>query len=167
MQHHVIKKITAVYGEYVRLQGYPEKKKTPKWQENTLEPFLVEIKGVLYIFCRDQKRLKRLENFYGVKMTEEEHAFVNDQLGPRLMLCTTEVCRSGKPQLFVFCTTWVFVPTRGGWGSSRLGQSPKFCKKRKNCGSPPYHKMQYLDNTSSPFDIIQGLVKDSREEKQT
>lgn len=93
MQHRVIKKIKNLYDEYFHLKRVAKKKQTPAWQENTLEPFLVKIKACLDIFCRDALRLKRLEGFYGVKMTEEEKKFVADQLGPRLMLCTTEVCR--------------------------------------------------------------------------
>ena len=89
----MIKKIKAVYAEYTRLKGYPKKKQTPTWLENTLQPFLAEITACLDIFCRDIGRLRRLESYYGVKMTEEEQTFVTDQLGPRLMLCTTEVDR--------------------------------------------------------------------------
>ena len=50
-----------------------------------------EIKTCLDISCKDQVALRRQEKHYGVRMTEEEHLFLADQLGPRKMLCTTEV----------------------------------------------------------------------------
>ena len=45
------------------------------------------------ISCKDKVALRKLESFYGVKMTEVEEKFLTDQLRPRLMLCTTEVDR--------------------------------------------------------------------------
>ena len=54
-------------------------------------PFVEEIKTCLDISCKDQAALRRQEKLFGVKMTEEEHQFLADQLGPRKMLCTTEV----------------------------------------------------------------------------
>ena len=93
MQRCVIKKVQDLYEDFSYLLNYPKKKKTGNWVANTLQPFLMKIETCLDIACTDPGALKKLEKFHGVKMTEEEEKFLEDQLGPRLMLCTTEVDR--------------------------------------------------------------------------
>ena len=89
----ISKKVMDLYEEFTALSHTSQKKRTPAWNSNRLQPFITKLQGGLDIFCRDQSALKKQERFHGVKMTEEETKFVEDQLGPRLMLCTTAVDR--------------------------------------------------------------------------
>ena len=93
LQRCVTKKIKDLYGDFTYYLNYPKKKQTENWVAKILQPFLMKIKTCLDIACKDPVALKKLEKFHGVKMTPEEHNFLEDQLGPRLMLCTTEVDR--------------------------------------------------------------------------
>lgn len=88
------KKVTDLHDEFTALSHTSQKKRTPVWISNKLQPFLIKIEGGLDILCRDQSALKKQEKFHGVKMTEEETKFVEDQLGPRQMFCTTAVDRA-------------------------------------------------------------------------
>lgn len=90
---HIIKKVAHLYDEFTALNHTAQKKRTQAWVSNKLQPFLLKIQGCLDIFCKDQLALTKQEKFHGVKMTEEEHRFLQDQMGPRLMLCTTAVDR--------------------------------------------------------------------------
>ena len=93
-QKNVINKVKALYEEFAYNLNYPKKKRTDKWVAKTLQPFLEKVLNCLDIACKDPAALKKLEKFHGVKMTPEEFKFLEDQLGPRVMLCTTEVDRS-------------------------------------------------------------------------
>ena len=88
------KKVMDLYEEFSALSRTSQSKRTKAWISNKLQPFLAKIKSALDIFCKDQLALKKQEKFHGVKMTEEEQRFMEDQMGSRLMLCTTEVDRS-------------------------------------------------------------------------
>ena len=90
---YINKKILALYDQFTALKMTSKQKQTPTWQENKLQPFLTSIKECLDISCKNEKAVKKLEKVYGVKMTKVEEQFLEDQLGPRLMLCTTEVDR--------------------------------------------------------------------------
>ena len=92
-QQYVMKKVKGLYGEFIYNLNYPKKKQTDNWVAKTLQPFLDKVMTCLDIACKDPAALKKLEKFYGVKMTPEELKFLEDQLGPRVMLCTTEVDR--------------------------------------------------------------------------
>ena len=93
VQVRVVKKIEDLYNDFFLLKNRHPSQQTPQWQANKLTPFLARLKTCLDISCKNVEALKKLEKFYGVKMTEQEHKFLEDQLGPRLMLCTTEVDR--------------------------------------------------------------------------
>ena len=93
IQVRVIKKILDLYTEYHSIKNVSKAKQTSSWREKTLQPFLVRIENCLDISCGDQAAIKKLEQHYKVKMTQVEQKFLCDQLGPRLMLCTTEVDR--------------------------------------------------------------------------
>ena len=90
---HISKKVANLYDEFTALSHTAQKKRTPTWVKNKLQPFFLKIEDCLDIFCRDQSALRKQEKFHGVKMTDEEHRFLEDQTGPRLMLCTTVVDR--------------------------------------------------------------------------
>ena len=83
-----------LYEEFISLSHTSQKKRNPPWVQNKLQPFLTKVQGCLDIFCRDQTALKKQEKLHGVKMTEEENKFLEDQLESRQMLCTTAVDRS-------------------------------------------------------------------------
>ena len=84
-------KIRGLLEEFTKLTHTSQQRRTDKWKEQTLTPFLAKLSLCLDISCKDQVALGRQEKYFGVKMTEEEHQFLADQLGPRKMLCTTEV----------------------------------------------------------------------------
>ena len=89
----ISKKVNDLYEEFIALSHTSQKKRTPAWISNKLQPLLNKIQGCLDIYCRDPSALKKQERFHSVKMSEEETKFVEDQLGSRLMLCTTAVDR--------------------------------------------------------------------------
>jgi hypothetical protein len=90
---YIVKKILRLYEEFFALKNVSKQKQTPSWKQSKLQPFLDRIDSCMDISCKDKVALRKLESFYGVKMTEVEEKFLADQLGPRLMLCTTEVDR--------------------------------------------------------------------------
>ena len=86
-------KIRGLHEEFTKLSHRSQEKRTDKWKETTLTPFLARIRCCLDISCKDQTALKRLENQHGVKMSAIEKEFLQDQLGERKMFCTSEVDR--------------------------------------------------------------------------
>ena len=93
LQVYIVKKVLSLYDDYYKLKAISKEKQTVTWQQNKLQPFLNSIQNCLDISCKDPVALGKQEKFHGVKMTEVEGEFLTDQLGPRLMLCTTEVDR--------------------------------------------------------------------------
>ena len=61
----------------------------------------MKIQSCLDIFCKDQLALRKQEKLHSVKVTKEEHRFLEDQMGSRLMLCTTAVdrCKTFKQNM--------------------------------------------------------------------
>ena len=96
LQRCIVKKILTLYNEFHNLINTPNQRRTSTWHEKILLPFVTKIQSCLDISCKDKVALRKQEKFHGVKMTENEEKFLNDQLGPRLMFCTTEVDRYKK-----------------------------------------------------------------------
>ena len=90
----MINKIKSLYDEFHRLTNTSQERRTEKWNQQKLTPFLDKLKICLDISCKDPVAIKKLEASHGVKMSPTEKEFLVDQLGPRKMFCTTEVERS-------------------------------------------------------------------------
>ena len=86
-------KIRGLYDEFCRLLNTHQSKRTEKWQQENLAPFLTKMHQCLDISCKDPAVLKRLEEHYRVKMSTMEEDFLADQLGDSKMICTTDVDR--------------------------------------------------------------------------
>lgn len=86
-------KIRGMYDEFSRLISTQQERRTGKWLEDYLNPFLGKLKLCLDISCKDPVAIKRMEKNYKVKMSSLEHDFLADQLNERKMICTTEVDR--------------------------------------------------------------------------
>ena len=65
-----------------------QKRQTEKWKQEYLLPFLDRIKKGMDISTYDQCFLAKQEKKYGVKMTQEDREYRDDQMfGPRKMYC--------------------------------------------------------------------------------
>ena len=85
--------IIKLYTAYRELEKTPYPRRTDKWKEK-VKAFYDRVSSTLFdIFTPDARRLKRLELFYGVKMTDEEYAFLEDQRHDRKMICEDQVDR--------------------------------------------------------------------------
>ena len=69
-QVHIVRKILKLYEKYFALKNMSKQKQSPSWQQNKLQPFLDRIDSCMDISCKDKLALRKLESFYGVKMTE-------------------------------------------------------------------------------------------------
>jgi hypothetical protein len=90
-KRHIVSKVSKLYEEFLTLTHTSQKKRTPAWKEKRLDPFLTKINSCFDISCKDSEARKRQEKFHGVSMSSVEYDFLQDQLGPRLMFCLTEV----------------------------------------------------------------------------
>lgn len=93
-KQHVVKKVLKLYEEYLSLSHTSQKKRTTGWNEKKLEPFSAKLSCCFNIYCTNPDGRKKLEQVFDVKMSKVEYDFVEDQLGPRLMFCLTEVEKS-------------------------------------------------------------------------
>ncbi len=90
---HVQGQIIKLYAEFEELKKTPYPRRTDKWKEK-VQVFHDRVSASLFdIFTPDSRRLKRLELFYGVKMTVEEYQFLEDQRHDRKMFCEDQVDR--------------------------------------------------------------------------
>ena len=89
VQNQIIK----LYTEFEELKKTPYPRRTDKWKDK-VKVFHDRVSTSLFdIFTPDARRLKRLELFYGVRMTEEEYEFLEDQRHHRKMICEDQVDR--------------------------------------------------------------------------
>ena len=93
-KRHIVSKVSKLYEEFLTLTHTSQKKRTPAWKEKRLDPFLTKINSCFDIPCKDSEARKRQEKFHGVSMSSVEYNFLQDQLGPRLKFCLTEVDKS-------------------------------------------------------------------------
>ena len=76
------------FQEFKLLKSKAKVKQTDNWKKGKLGPFLDKIKKGLDISTNDDKYLTKMEIVYGVKMTEEDKEFRDDQVsGSRKMYC--------------------------------------------------------------------------------
>ena len=84
-------KLTALYTEFNNLCQTRKERRNEKWKEE-VGKFCSRVSTACFnISCTDPVRIKHLESFYGVKMTQMEEDFLEDQLSERKMFCTTDV----------------------------------------------------------------------------
>ena len=89
---NVIAAVSRLYAEFKKLTSTMKVRQTPKWLENTLKPYLERVNGsLLDIATNDPVYKKKQEDIQGVKMTQAEHDFYEDQKGPRVMYCDSFV----------------------------------------------------------------------------
>ena len=53
-----------IYDEYAALVSTSKERRTEKWQEIKLGPFITKMKMCLDISCKDPEAIKKLEKFY-------------------------------------------------------------------------------------------------------
>ena len=88
---NIAPKIVKLYGEFMALVRTPMARRNDNWDTNKLNPFLMKARQCLNIACTDPIILRKQEKFYGVKMSEVERDFLEDQLTNREMFCTTDI----------------------------------------------------------------------------
>ena len=83
--HNQVQKL---FLEFKKLRSTPKVKQTETWRKERLMPFLEKIKKGINIGSSDQKYVMKMEEKYGVKMTEEDRVYMEDQVfGTRKMYC--------------------------------------------------------------------------------
>ena len=88
---NIAPKIVKLYGEFMALVRTPMARRHENWVTSKMNPFLMKTKQCLNIACTDPIILRKQEKFYGVKMSEVEREFLEDQLTNREMFCTTDI----------------------------------------------------------------------------
>ena len=79
-----------LYAELRDIQYVAKPKQNKAWEEKRLAPFLNRIKKGMDIGTKDPVYLAKLEADFGVKMTDEDFKYRDDQVkGPRKMYCQT------------------------------------------------------------------------------
>ena len=82
--------IKKLYLEFRKLSNWSKERQTENWKKTHLTPFLEKIQMGMDISTLDANSLKKMEEKYGVKMTEEDRLYKDDQMsGPRKMYCQT------------------------------------------------------------------------------
>ena len=77
-----------LYNEFKLLKKRGKAKMTAKWQAETFQPYLERIKKGLDVSTSDDVYLAKMETKYGVKMTDEDRLFRDDQIShTRKMYC--------------------------------------------------------------------------------
>ena len=117
----VVNKLSKLYDEYISLTRIAQKQRTPVWKEKKLDPFLAKMSSCFDIYCKDPDARKNQEKLYGVKMSSVEYDYVQDQMGPRLMFCLTEVEKS-----------WAKTAARRKEEEERLRRTEQKEKKEKD-----------------------------------
>ena len=88
---NVVKKIAKLYEEFTKLSQTRQERRNEKWEQDQTS-FCSRVESTCFnIVTGDKERIKSLEKFHGVKMTQLEQDFLQDQLGERKMFCTTDV----------------------------------------------------------------------------
>ena len=89
---NVIKMVENCWEEFRKMVKYPKARQTEKWNLEKAHPYLDKINTTLLdISTNDPGYIKKQEVLYGVKMTQLERDFLQDQIGPQLMFCETFV----------------------------------------------------------------------------
>lgn len=91
---HVTGRILQLYNDFKKLQSVPKARMTEKWVKEKVEPWLKSIEEGMDIRTSDKDARKKQEEIHGVKETEDEEAFWQDQMiGKRVGHCETFVDR--------------------------------------------------------------------------
>ena len=91
---NVSKQVLSSWLEFKTIVSKRKEKQTQKWSEEKMAPFLLMMNNTLFdISTEDQTYIKKQEKLYGVKMTEVEANFLEDQRGQQLMFCEAFVDR--------------------------------------------------------------------------
>ena len=86
--------ISRLYADFKKLTSTSKVRQTPNWLESTLKPYLERVNGSLCdIATKDPIYRKKQDTMNGVKRTQAEHDFYEDQKGPRIMYCDSFVDR--------------------------------------------------------------------------
>ena len=76
------------FQEFKKIKSTAKVKQTDSWKTNKLVPFLDKIKNGMDIRTNDVEYLVKMEKEYGVKMTDEDKEYRDDQVsGQRKMYC--------------------------------------------------------------------------------
>ena len=87
-QQNIQLQVKQLYLEFRGLLYKTKSKQTQFWREAHLLPFLEKIQKGLDIGTTDKNYLSKMEEKYGVKMTEEDTLYREDQMsGSRKMYC--------------------------------------------------------------------------------
>ena len=96
---NVAKMILSIYQDFRKLKSYPKARMTEKWVKEKVEPYLENLEQGLDIRTLDVLFRKKQEDIYGVKETEDEEDFWQDQMkGKRVGHCDNFVDRRWRAQ---------------------------------------------------------------------
>ena len=86
--------VLKLYNKFRTLTNTTRARRTDKWWEQTVKPFVKHLEKGFDIRARDETAIKKQEAMHGVKETEEERAFYLDQIcGERKLVCDSFVDR--------------------------------------------------------------------------
>ena len=91
---NVVKMVVVLYDEFKKLQSYPKARMTEKWVKEKLDPFMTSLEVGFDIRTMDITYRRKQEEISGVKETDDEEAFWQDQMeGKRVGFCDNFVDR--------------------------------------------------------------------------
>ena len=82
IRNHILR----LYGQFISLIQTRKQRQNKSYEEKAAK-FNNESKHLFDIFCTDTETRKKLEHMHGVKMTEMEWKFLDDQRSERKMYC--------------------------------------------------------------------------------
>ena len=89
---HIQTKILKLYADFISLLQTRKSRRNANYEIKVAD-FNKQCQGLFDIFCEHAHRRKHLENEYGVKMSQHEWDFLEDQRNMRLMYCDNFVDR--------------------------------------------------------------------------
>ena len=91
---NVSKQVLDCWLNFKQMVSCRKERQTDKWKKEKLEPYMEMFNNSLFdISSKDPAFIKKQEDLTGVKMTELEADFLQDQKGPQLMYCESFVDR--------------------------------------------------------------------------
>jgi len=79
-------KVKKLAKDLKHLESYPAAKRGPTFDDH-VKTFMNDRDKIFDVFCRDPAKLRKQEEAYKLKMTDADHAFYEDQCGPRQGKC--------------------------------------------------------------------------------
>ena len=89
---HIQTKILKLYADFILLLQTRKNRLNTNYEKKVAD-FNTQCQHIFDVFCEDSNRRKNLENEYGVKMSQQEWDFLEDQRNDRLMYCEQFVDR--------------------------------------------------------------------------